>query len=66
VLAAKRVPEKRREAIMAAAAENLNRRLAAGEVHKVKLYDKSAPPQRATVQPTLEPQRSRERAGPAR
>jgi Large polyvalent protein-associated domain 7 len=66
VLVAQRVPEQRREAIMAAAKENLNRRLAAGEVHKVKVYDRSAPSQRAAVQPTLEPQRSRERAQPGR
>ena len=46
VLVAQRVPEKRREAIMAAAADNLARRLAAGEVHKVKVYDKAAPQQR--------------------
>lgn len=66
VLVAQRVPDKRREAILAAAAANLNRRLAAGEVHKVKLYDKSAAPQRASVKPTLEPQRNRDRAAPAR
>lgn len=61
VLVAQRVPEKRREAIMAAAAANLAKRLAAGEVHKVKVYDKAAPSQRVAVRPTPEPQRARER-----
>lgn len=64
VLVAQRVPEKKREAIMAAAADNLAKRLAAGEVHKVKVYDKAAPQQQAPVKP-LRPapvqQRARER-----
>jgi hypothetical protein len=62
VLVAQRVPEKKREAIMAAAADNLARRLATGEVHKVKVYDKAAPSQQRTVAPPApEPQRGRER-----
>jgi hypothetical protein len=66
VLVAQRVPEKKREAIMTAAADNLARRLAAGEVHRVKVYDKSAPQQRPVVRPTPEQQRGRERATPIR
>jgi Large polyvalent protein-associated domain 7 len=66
VLLAQRVPERQREAVMAAAAENLARRLAAGEVHKVKVYDRSAEPQRPIVRPSPETQRTRERAAPTR
>lgn len=66
VLVAQRVPEKRREAIMVAAADNLAKRLAAGEVHKVKVYDKAAPQQRPVVQPVPERQRAQERATPVR
>lgn len=61
VLVAQRVPEKRREAIMTAATDNLAKRLAAGEVHKVKVYDKAAPQQRTVAPPTPEQQRGRER-----
>lgn len=66
VLVAQRVPEKRREAIMAAAAENLAKRLAAGEVHKVKVYDKAAPQQQPVVRPGPEQQRARERTAHVR
>lgn len=66
VLVAQRVPEKRREAIMAAAAENLAKRLAAGEVHKVKVYDKAAPQQQPVVRAVPEQQRARERTAPVR
>jgi Large polyvalent protein-associated domain 7 len=66
VLLAKRVPERQREAVMAAAAENLARRLAAGEIHKVKVYDRAAEPQRPIVRPSPEQQRARERAAPTR
>jgi hypothetical protein len=66
VLVAQRVPETRRDAIMAAAAENLAKRLAAGEVHKVKLYDKAAPQQRTVATPMPEPQRGRERTNHVR
>jgi hypothetical protein len=61
VLVAQGVPEKRREAIMVAAADNLAKRLAAGEVHKVKVYDKAAPKQQPVVRPVPEQQRARER-----
>lgn len=66
VLVAQRVPEKRREAIMAAAADNLAQRLAAGEVHKVKVYDKAAPQQQPVVRPVPEQQRARERTAHVR
>jgi hypothetical protein len=66
VLVAQRVPEKRREAIMAAAADNLAKRLAAGEVHKVKVYDKAAPQQQPLVRPAPEQQRARERTAHVR
>ena len=66
VLVAQRVPEKRREAIMAAAADNLAKRLAAGEVHKVKVYDKAAAQRQPVVRPVPEQQRARERTAHVR
>lgn len=66
ILVANRVPAKRREAIMAAAEQKLAQRIREGQVPKVKLYDKNAPSQRPVVAPQLEPQRTRERAAPAR
>ena len=66
VLLAKHVPERQREAVMAAAAESLARRLAAGQTHKVKVFDRTAAPHRQIVRPTPEQQRTRERATPVR
>ena len=66
VLVAKRVPEKQRQAVMTAAAENLAERLREGQTVRVKVYDKAAPSQRPVVMPTPEVQRSRERAAPVR
>lgn len=66
VLIAKRIPERQREAVIAAATENLAKRLAAGAIHQVKVYDKTAPPQRSVLRPTPEQQRTRERASPVR
>lgn len=66
VLVSKGVPAKQREAVMAAAADNLAQRLSKGEVHKVKVYDPAAPSQRPNFTPTPQPQRTRERAAPAR
>jgi len=66
VLVAKRVPEKQREAVMAAATEKLAQRLRDGQAPKVKVYDKAAPSQRPVVVPMPEVQRTRERAAPAR
>lgn len=66
ILVANRVPEKRREAVMAAAAEKLAQRIRDGQMPKVRVYDKNAPSQRPVVAPQQNPQRSRERAAPAR
>lgn len=61
VLVAKRIPERQRQAVMAAAEEKLTRRIAAGQTHRVKVYDKSAPSERHVTRPTPEQQRTRER-----
>jgi len=66
VLVSKGVPLKQRDAVMAAATENLAARLRDGQVHKVKVFDKSAPPQRAPVIPTREATRVHERSAPTR
>ena len=66
VLVANGVPDKQREAVMAAATEKLAQRLREGQSVKVKVYDKAAPSRRPAVVPTPEVQRSRERAAPAR
>ena len=66
VLVARRVPEKQREAVMAAATEKLAQRLRDGQAPKVKVYDKAAPSQRPVVVPVPEVQRTRERAAPVR
>jgi hypothetical protein len=66
VLVAKGVPDKQREAVMAAAAEKLAQRTAAGQAPKVKLYDAAAPSQRQPTMPTPDVQRHRERAAPVR
>jgi hypothetical protein len=66
VLVAKRVPEKQREAVLAAATEKLVQRLRDGQAPKVKVYDKAAPSQRPAVVPMPEVQRNRERAAPVR
>ena len=65
VLIAKKVPEKQRAAVMAAATEKLAQRIRDGQVPKVKVYDKAAPSQRPVVVQTPEMQRSRDRAAPA-
>ncbi|WP_430421427.1 LPD7 domain-containing protein [Methylibium petroleiphilum] len=65
VLVAKKVPDKQRAAVMAAATEKLAQRIRDGQVPKVKVYDKAAPSQRPVVVPTPEMQRSRDRAAPA-
>lgn len=65
VLVAKKVPEKQRAAVMAAATEKLAQRIRDGQAPKVKVYDKAAPSQRPVVVPTPEMQRSRDRAAPA-
>jgi Large polyvalent protein-associated domain 7 len=65
VLIAKRVPDAQRQAVMAAATEQLAQRLREGQSIKVKVYDKAAPSQRQVPLPTPELQRGRERASPA-
>ena len=60
VLIAKRVPERQREAVMRAAAENLAQRLCEGQTLKVKVYDKTAPPQRSVEPPKPDRQPARE------
>ncbi len=64
VLVAKKVPEKQRAAVMAAATEKLAQRIRDGQAPKVKVYDKAAPSQRPVVMPTPELQRTRDRAAP--
>ena len=66
VLIAQRVPAKQREAVMAAAEENLAQRLNRGEVHRVKVYDRTAPPERPAIVPTRTPSRDRDRPVPTR
>ena len=66
VLVARQVPEKKREAVMAAATEQLAQRLREGQNLKVKVYDKAAPSHRPVVVPKPEVQRMRERAAPVR
>jgi hypothetical protein len=66
VLVSKGVPTKQRDAVMAAATENLASRLRQGQVHKVKVFDKSAPSQRAPVMPKREATRVQERSAPSR
>ncbi|EHR71016.1 hypothetical protein BurJ1DRAFT_2176 [Burkholderiales bacterium JOSHI_001] len=64
VLVAKKVPEKQRAAVMAAATEKLAQRIRDGQAPKVKVYDKAAPSQRPVAVPTPEMQRTRDRAAP--
>jgi hypothetical protein len=51
---------------MTAAAENLAQRLREGQTLKVKVFDKTAPSQRAVPTPTREPERAPERSAPTR
>ena len=66
VLLAQGAPSKQRDAVMAAATENLTRRLSRGEVHKVKIFDRNAPAPRAPVTQSREIQPAQERASPVR
>lgn len=66
ILVANRVPEKRREAVMVAAAEKLAQRIREGQNPRVRIYDKNAPSQRPVVNPSQDQQRGRERAAPTR
>ena len=60
VLIAKRVPERQREAVMRAATENLAQRIRDGQTLKVKVYDKTATPQRTVERAKSERQPVRE------
>ncbi len=61
VLVARGVPATRREAVLAAANEKLVQRVRRGEEPKVKIYDKTAQPQRSPAPPIPEPGRTRDR-----
>jgi hypothetical protein len=61
VLVAKGVPAKRRDAVLTAAADSLAARLREGQVHKVKVFDRDAPSQRAAPTPSRDIQPARER-----
>ena len=61
LLVARNVPERQRNAVMAAAAENLAARTRQGEVHRIKVYDKSAPSQVPLITPSREVRREQER-----
>ncbi|WP_394483358.1 LPD7 domain-containing protein [Roseateles sp. LYH14W] len=65
VLVAKRVPEAKRNAVLAAATEKLAQRASLSQTPKVKVYDQAAPPQRTVSTPTPEASHSRDRAAPA-
>ena len=64
VLVAKKVPEKQRAAVIAAATEKLAQRIRDGQAPRVKVYDKAAPSQRPVVMQTPELQLTRDRAAP--
>ena len=66
VLVARQVPDKQREAVMAAATEQLAQRLKTGPAPQVRLYDKSAPSQRQPAPAVPDPQRQNERPAPMR
>jgi hypothetical protein len=66
VLVAKGIPEKKREAVMAAATEKLAQRVRDGQSVRVKVYDKAAPSQRPAVVQRPELQRSQELPAPVR
>ena len=66
LLVSKGVHAKQREGVMAAAAENLASRVRNGQVHKVKVFDKNAPSQRAPIMPMREATRVQERSAPSR
>ena len=65
LLVDKHVPAAKREAVLAAATEQLAQRVRAGQNPRVKVYDHAAPSQRHVAAPVREPNRSRERQVPA-
>jgi hypothetical protein len=66
VLVAQRVPELRRAAILSAAEQQLAKRIANGEVHRIKVLDPSAPSRTKPVPTRPDPERTRDRPAPAR
>jgi Large polyvalent protein-associated domain 7 len=66
VMVAKRVPDKLRQAVLAAATEKLGQRVRDGQTLQVKVYDQAAPSHRTMPAPNRELPRSRERAAPVR
>ena len=64
ILVAKRVPEAKRVAVLAAATEQLAQRTRAGQSIRVKVYDPAAPTQRPPTAHDREINRSRERTPP--
>jgi len=66
VLVAQRVPELRRSAILSAAEQQLARRIANGEVHRIKVVDPGAPSRTKPVPTRPDAVRTRERPAPAR
>jgi len=65
ILVAKGVPEAKRAAVLEAASEKLAQRVRAGLTPKVKVFDKTAAPQRAPNLPQPEQVRARDRAAPS-
>lgn len=66
VLIDRKVPQAKRDAIMAATVEQLAQRLKQGQQPSVKVYDRDAPSQRTQTPATPEPNRGRERSQPVR
>ncbi|MFT7773059.1 LPD7 domain-containing protein [Roseateles sp.] len=65
VLSARKVPQAKRAAVLAAVAEKLARAGRDTPVPRVKVYDPSATPQRASPGHAQDPDRARERTSPA-
>ncbi|MGM9484892.1 LPD7 domain-containing protein [Roseateles sp. NT4] len=65
VLISKGVPEAKRGAVLTAATEKLAERASRGQAPKVKVYNRTAAPQRSVAPPTAEVTRSRDRGAPA-
>jgi Large polyvalent protein-associated domain 7 len=66
VLVARHVPDKQRDAVMAAATEKLAQRVRNGASFRVKVFDLVAPSQQPVKAPTPEAQPAREHAVPVR
>ncbi len=66
VLVAKKVPEAKRQAILAAAAEQLAQRSREGAAPKIKVYDRTAQRQLPIAPPPSELNRAQERSAPTR